>query len=276
MSLGRRTALGLAALLALGGAVALAAQDFPFRGRRARIYSPGEAPRPGFTFCRVFYNQVRYEWMGQGWRTDYPDSDRNFMLRFSQLTTADVAHFENNEPFHAVVTLTDDALFECPFIFMSDVGTLGLSGAEADNLRAYLLKGGFLWVDDFWGEDAWEQWTREIGRVLPPAAYPIVDLPLSHEMLQTLYKVDRVPQVPSIQFWRRSGRSQTSERGQESAEPHLRAIFDERGRIMVVMTHNTDIADGWEREGEDDEFFYLFSPPAYGLGVNVVLYALTH
>lgn len=238
------------------------------------MYAPSQAPQPAFTFCRVAYRSVRREWLGQGWVTDYPDSDHNFTLRFSELTTAPVSRWDDNRVFHAVVSLTDEELYRCPFVFMSDVGSAGLSSEETRALREYLLRGGFLWADDFWGNAAWSYWSTELARVLPE--YAIVDVPLDHPMLRTLYDVPELPQVPSIQFWRRSGRSGTSERGAESAEPHLRAIFDDEGRVLVVMTHNTDIADGWEREGEDDEFFYNFSPAAYGLGINIVLYALTH
>jgi hypothetical protein len=94
-------------------------------------------------------------------------------------------------------------------------------------------------------------------------------------MLHTLFEVPGVPQVPSIQFWRGSDGG-TSERGAETAEPHARTIADERGRVMVLMTHNTDIADSWEREGEDPDFFYRFSPEGYAFAINVVLYAMTH
>jgi hypothetical protein len=103
-----------------------------------------------------------------------------------------------------------------------------------------------------------------------------VDIPSDHSIFQTFFTVREVPQVPSIQFWRRSGGVETSERGSESDEVHFRGIFDERGRLMVIMTHNTDIADGWEREGEDEEFFYRFSIRAYPLGVNIAIYAMTH
>jgi len=257
-------------------AVAVAGQGWDRRGRRAPAFRPSEAAQPGFMFCRLAYSSVRREALGTGWNTDYPDSDRNFMIRFSELTKAEISRWENGEAFHAVVTLADDELFSCPFIFASDVGTAGFSVAEEDRLREYLLKGGFLWVDDFWGRRAWANWEAQIGRVLPRAQYEIVDVQLSHPMLQSLYNVPDFPQVPSIQFWRQSGRSGTSERGGDSAEPHLRAIFDEDGRAMVVMSHNTDIADGWEREGEDDEFFYNFSPAAYGVGINIVLYVLSH
>ncbi len=229
-----------------------------------------------FTFCRIRYRQVRREPLGQGWRTDYPDGDRNLMLRLSQLTTTPIRQTERGEPDHLVLRFNDEELFECPFIFMSDVGTVGLDDEEAERLSAYLLRGGFLWADDFWGYRAWDSWAREIGKALPPDEYPIVDIPAGHLMLNALYEVHEVPQIPSIQFWRWNGRQGTSERGAESAEPHLRGIRDAKGRFMVVMTHNTDIADGWEREGEDDEFFFLFSPKSYALGINIVLYALTH
>ena len=133
-----------------------------------------------------------------------------------------------------------------------------------------------LYVDDFWGPEAWEHWAREIGRVLPPDEYPIVDVPLSDPIFSVAYDVKEIPQIPSIQYWRRSGGDGTSERGEESAVPHFRGIRNQAGQLMVLMTHNTDIADGWEREGESREFFFLFSVKAYPVGINIVLYAMTH
>jgi hypothetical protein len=159
---------------------------------------------------------------------------------------------------------------------MSDVGTAGFTPSQAERLRQYLLRGGILYVDDFWGIRAFEHWKREMGRVLPPESYPIVDVPLDHPIFRSFYTITEVPQIPSIQFWRRSGGTSTSERGFETNEPHFRGIFDEKGRLMVIMTHNTDIADGWEREAEDDEFFYRFSTRAYPLGGNIAIYAMTH
>ncbi|HXV64963.1 MAG TPA: DUF4159 domain-containing protein [Vicinamibacteria bacterium] len=229
-----------------------------------------------FTFARVMYQSVRDEPLGHGWNTDYPNSDVNFMIRLSELTKARVALDGEGMPNHVVVTLTDDALFNYPFIFMSDVGTAGFTEIEAERLRDYLKRGGILYVDDFWGTSAWDHWSREIGRVLPPDEYPIVDIPPDHPVLQMFFTVRKIPQVPSIQFWRRSGGTSTSERGYDSEQPHFRGIFDAERRLMVIMTHNTDIADGWEREGEDDEFFYRFSIRAYPLGVNIAIYAMTH
>ena len=101
-------------------------------------------------------------------------------------------------------------------------------------------------------------------------------MPLSDALFRSLYNVARIPQITSIQFWRRVGGSTTSERGDDSREPHLRAIRDGDGRIMVVMTHNTDIADAWEREAEDRAFFDRFSPDGYAVGINVLLHAMSH
>ncbi len=271
--------LGVIAL-GLGTARLSAAQTIDQRLRVSRQSFGGtegfvDPSGRAFTFCRVAYRQVRREPMGQGWRTDYPDADRNLMLRLSQLTTTPIRTSPQGRPDHLIVELTDDEIFQCPFIFMSDVGTMALNTEEVERLRKYLLRGGFLWVDDFWGEYAWDRWVDEISKALPPTDFPIEDLPAGHMIFSALYNVYEVPQVPSIQYWRRSGGG-TSERGSESAVPHLRSIHDENGRIIVLMSHNTDIADGWEREGEDEEFFLEFSPKAYALGINIILYALTH
>ncbi len=219
------------------------------------------------------YRQVRREANGQGWSTDYPDADHNLPFRLSQLTTANVPYDERENVFHAVVTATDDGLYACPFVFASDVGTARFSEIEAVRLRDYLLKGGALWADDFWGDYAWRNWSIEMERVLP--GHRIEEIPMDHPIFHTLYTVDSIPQIPSIQHWRRSG-MRTSERGFESAVYRMYGIADESGRLMVIMTHNTDIADGWEREGEDDEFFFRFSPNAYAVGINVIMYFMTH
>jgi hypothetical protein len=138
------------------------------------------------------------------------------------------------------------------------------------------MKGGFLWVDDSWGSRAWNFWVGEISRILPPDEFPMFDIPPTHAIMHTLYDVKEVPQVPAISFWRRSG-GQTSERGHDSAQVYFKGVQDAHGRLMVLMTHNTDIADTWEREGEyPREYFDIFSPRGYAIGVNVVLYVMTH
>ena len=239
-------------------------------------YMPRDLPDHNFVVCRLQYTSVRREPSGGGWRTDYPYGEINLTTRLSELTRTPVSRDDDGRPNHYVVRLIDDELFECPFTMASDVGTIGLRPDEAEQLRLYLLKGGFLWVDDFWGEAAWEQWRGELARVLPPSEYPIEDVDLTDPIFRSQFTVTKVPQITNIGFWRRTAGRETSERGEETRTPHFRAIRDHHGRIMVVMTHNTDVADSWEREGEDPEFFYQFSPDGYAVGINVLLHAMTH
>jgi hypothetical protein len=158
---------------------------------------------------------------------------------------------------------------------MTEPGGAFFDDDEAAALRKYLDKGGFLWADDFWGERAWDIFESQIRRALPSGAYPIVDLPLEHPIFHSQMRVDRIPQIPSINFWGGPG-GPTSERGAASAVPHARAILDDHERVMVFITHNTDLGDSFEREGDSRAYFLEFSVPGYALGVNVVLYALTH
>ena len=239
-------------------------------------YPTAGVPSSSFVFCRLQYRQVRAEMMGMGWVTDYPFAEINLMTRLSELTKTPVSFESPQRPNHFVVRMTDDALFDCPFIMASDAGTMGINPAEAARLRDYLLKGGVLWVDDFWGTAAWMHWSREIGRVLPASEYPITDVELSDPLLKSMFEMTHVPQITNIQFWRQVGGQTTSERGADSADVHLRAIRDKNGRIMVLMTHNTDVADAWEREGEDPGFFYQFSADGYALGINVLMHVMTH
>lgn len=270
--------LGIAlGLLALAGAPAHAQYRRMHReGGYAPVFAPDTLFDRGFVFCRLMYESDRREQGGIGWQTDYPYAELNFMTRLAELTTAAVSFEEPKRPTHFVVRPTDPALYRCPFLMATDVGTIFLSPSEVDALRKYFLKGGFLWVDDFWGTAAWIQWQMEIGKVLPPSQFPIVDIPMNHPIFQTPYVLPKMPQITSLQnFYRLGGRS-TSERGADSEVPHLRAIMDEGGRIVVLMSHNTDIGDSWEREGDEYEFFFRFAHDGYALGINALLHALTH
>jgi len=254
--------------------------QFGGRGRdafnAAVLFAPDAPPDRGFAVCRLMYTQVRREPSGGGWRTDFPYGEINLSIRLSELTKTPVSWQAARQPHHYVVRAMDEALFQCPFLLASDVGTVGLRDEEAARLRLYLLKGGFLWVDDFWGTSAWEHWVTELSKVLPPGEFPVEDVPITDPIFQSQFIVTHVPQITNIGFWRRSGGTNTSERGEDSAVPHFRAVRDGHGRIVVVMTHNTDVADSWEREGEDPGFFLQFSPDGYAVGINVLLHAMTH
>ena len=240
-----------------------------------RFGLPPNPPYEGqFTFCRIMFQNAR-DGDGGNWAVDYPRADLNFPFRLEQYTATPVNRDSRGEPRHMVVSLTDDRLFECPFVMMTEVGAAYIDPEEAARLRTYLLKGGFLWADDFWGEYAWQIWVRAISEVLPPDEFPIVDLEPSHPLFHNFFEIREVPQIPSINFWFGSG-GQTSENGADSREPRARAILNDHGRIMVLSTHNTDIGDSWEREGDNREYFDRFATAGYAFGINVYIYAMTH
>jgi hypothetical protein len=265
-------ALALIAVLAL--AATIEAQRRGGRlGPSIRI-ATAESFDGQFQFCRVAFRGNPYG-DGGGWSVDYPRADVNLSIRLSELTKTRVSMTPDGEPNSLVTTLSDESLFRCPFVMMTEVGAVYFDEREAESLRNYLLKGGFLWADDFWGNYAWSAWASEFAKVLSPGQYPTRDLPLDHPLFKQMFVIAKVPQIPSINFWAGSGGS-TSERGADSAEPHARGVFDAHGRMMVLITHNTDIGDSWEREADDPEYFLRFSVDGYAFAVNVLVYALTH
>jgi hypothetical protein len=266
----RRVVLGTVVLVALAVAVQVDAQ----RRRFSSAVLASEEDFDGrFHFCRVVFGAGGG--FGSSWDVDYPRADINLSLRLSELTKTNVSRDANGDPRHLLVRLTDPEMFNCPFIMMTEIGSATFNEREVDRLREYLLKGGFLWADDFWGSGAWEWWEEQIREVLPRDGYPIVDLDLDHALFRAQFVVREVPQIPSINRWVSLGGG-TSERGEDSAVVHTRAILNKDGHIMVLMTHNTDFGDSFEREGDDPTYFLTFSVPGYAFGINTLLYAMTH
>jgi hypothetical protein len=268
--------LALAACVAAATTVEAQFRRGFFRGfGNVRVSTPADVDGT-FQFCRIIFNaDMRGDPQGGTWNVDWPRADINLSVRLSELTKTRVGRSPDGEPTHLLMRLTDDVLFQCPFIMMTEVGSASFNDAEAANLRQYLLKGGFLWADDFWGTYAWQWWEAQMRRVLPAAEYPFVELPRDHPLFHAQFQVTKVPQISSINFWAGSG-GNTSERGADSAEVHVRAILDHKGNIMVVSTHNTDFGDSFEREGDDPEYFRTMSVPGYGFGIDVLVYAMTH
>jgi hypothetical protein len=268
-----RLAIGLTVIVMLAMATIGEAQR---RGGRFARSIPVATPadyQSAFQFCRVAYQSGRGD--GGGWGVDFPQADTNLSIRLSDLTKAPVAFDAEREPHHVVVRLTDDALFQCPFVMMTEVGATYFDDDEVEQLRTYLLKGGFLWADDFWGSYAWQNWERELRKVFPAGQYPIIDLPLDHPIFRTQFVVKKVAQIPNIGHWLGSGGG-TSERGYDSQTATARAILAPNGRVMVLITHNTDFGDSWEREGDDPNYFYAFAVDGYAFGINVVLYSMIY
>jgi hypothetical protein len=226
-----------------------------------------------FVFCRIRF-RGGYEGFGGGWGVDYPRADENLSIRLSELSNAAVNLDKHGSPNYVVIQATEPELFKCPFVALTNHGRAYFGPEEVEALRAYLKKGGFLWADDAWGSYAWEHWLGELRKVLPASEYPLVDLPINHSIFHTLFSAQRIPQIPNIGFYRGTG--QTSEQWEDSRTPHAYALVDLSGRIVVLTTHNTDFGDAYEREGDDPEFFYKFSVEGYAIGINVLLYAMTH
>ncbi|HEY6508239.1 MAG TPA: DUF4159 domain-containing protein [Vicinamibacterales bacterium] len=267
---GRLLAMAVATALVAWLATEVEAQ---FRRGFGNVRRATERDHDGaFHFCRVQFRSGGGD--GGNWSVDWPRADINLTVRLGELTRAHISR-TGGEPNPLVVLLTDDALFQCPFVMMTEVGSIAFNDLEATRLREYVLKGGFVWADDFWGSYAWDWWESQIRQVLPAVDFPIVDLESSHPLFSSQFLIKQTPQIASINFWAGTGGG-TSERGADSAVARSRAILDAQGRIMVLMTHNTDIGDSFEREGDDPQYFMTMSVPGYAYGINTLLYSLTH
>jgi len=231
---------------------------------------PKEFSQDVFTFARIQYDSHGYYRRGRNWDNDFPDCDWNFSARLQQLTSLEV------DPNGRVVRLEDPELFDFPFVYMSNVANMSLSDAEVDALRQYLLNGGFLMADDFWAPRAWAHVRAEMKRVFSDREP--TELSRDHPIFHLVYDLQGIPQVPSIRAWQRGYTFEYWHGDPQGDEgPHFWAYHDDAGRIMALFCHNNDIGDGWEREGENAEYFRDYSERvSYPLGINIVTYALTH
>ena len=230
-----------------------------------------------FSFARIRRDEDHYSSYSAGtWWTDFPDSDLNLSFRLQQMTSLKV------DPDGRVLNLTDADLFDYPWIYMVEPGSLALGSDEVRILRKYLLNGGVLMADDFWGERQWEVFHREIKRVLPEREF--AELPMVHPIFHCVFDLKGPKNSLQTPNYRTGEYSQYNNGvtweyhdGEQCKEVHVRAIQDDKGRIMVIATHNTDNGDGWEREGEYEYFFREFSEKrAYPLGINIIFYLMTH
>lgn len=212
-----------------------------------------ELPNDLFTFARLRYNSGT--WMGQRskWLIDYPDSELNFSYRLQQMTSLQV------NPISAVVDIDPEQIRHYPFIYMIEPGDIWITDDEARILRDYMLNGGFIMVDDFWGIYEWNQFERALKQIFPDRNW--VDLELDHPIFHSVFELKLKPQIPAVGM-AMMGREQgiTYEWNKPGSEtPHYRALYDDKGRMCMIICWNTDLGDGWEEEGTDPWYFREFS-----------------
>lgn len=203
---------------------------------------------------------------GGSWSIDYPEADKHFSFLLSRLSSIDSSPNEN------AVKLSDPELLNLPLIYALEVGAMQLDDDQAEALREYLLAGGFLFIDDFWGSWAWENLVAQMQLVFPDRA--IRDIPATHPIFNLVFDVEDIKQVPNyhngIEF-ERTGKTHE----EDGRRPHVRGIFDDKDRLMVLINFNTDLGDAWEW-ADHPEYPFQFTNYAAKLGVNIVVYAMTH
>jgi hypothetical protein len=215
-----------------------------------------------FFFTRAIYSGGGRRSFGGSWATDFPKADRQFLTIIDRLVDLDVYEREN------AVRLDDPDLRKFPFLYALEVGYMYMTDPEVKGLRDYLLAGGFLMIDDFWGTREWANFESEIKRVLPE--FPIVEMAIDHPVFNTVYNIEEIVQVPNVS---RAQGGPTYQR--DGVVPHVRGIFDADGRLMVIINWNTDIGDAWEW-AESPYYPLRYSTYAIEITVNVIVYAMSH
>ena len=218
--------------------------------------------QPEFVFARLVYSGNRGR--GGSWATDAPEADYKFMYGIRRLSGIRVLEEENP------VRILDPKLFTYPYIYAVEVGYMSLSIPEAEQLREYFDRGGFLHADDFWGLYEKQNFVNQMHKVFPDRE--MEELPLDNEIFHTFFDVNTVMQIPNVRNGCYGGR--TWEQASDT-KPHIYGIKDDNGRLMVVVTYNSDLGDAWEWM---DEPCYpeLFSGQSYRMGLNFIIYAMTH
>lgn len=250
------------------------AREVPTRSVEAPVWeNPRAFAGDVFTFARLRYgNDFRGAGAGGGsWVTDLPDADLNLSFRLQQMTSLKV------DPNGRILRANDPELANYPFLMAAAPGAMVLEADEIEGLRRYLLNGGFFLLTDFWGDREWDYFASTMKRVLP--GHGFVELPLEHPVYHCLFQIRKKNQVPRIGIGldNLASGAATWERGPDGREVHHRAIFDAKGRLMVLALHNSDDSDGWEWEGEDTAYFKTFAEGmAYPLAINVIFYVMTH
>jgi len=226
--------------------------------------APGH-PTAEFHFARLMYSDRSRSYgrgWGRSWEIDRPEAEYHFLQGVSRLTRVETAERSR------ILRLTDDAIFDHPWLYAVEVGDWYLSDEETERLREYLLRGGFMMVDDFHGPNQWLGFTETLNQVFPDR--PIIDIPENDEVLHALYDLDQRIQIYGLRPLRMGV---TYEYG--GIEPHWRGVYDDNGRLMLAINHNMDLGDAWEH-ADTPEYPEPLTALAYRFAVNYVIYAMTH
>ena len=226
-----------------------------------------------FTFARLrFGGDQGFGFRGGGiWDDDSPAADYGITYRLFQVTSLNV------RPGLSYIDITAKDLANYPFVYVAARGRLVLTDDEVSALRNYLLTGGFLMVDDFWGDDQWQRVYEQFKRVFPDREP--VELTLDDPIFHIMFDFKKEPQSPSVMSFlnTRQTYDQGIDYGSKGHEPHYYGIYDDKKRMMVLICHNNHFGDGWEHETEDESYFDTISEPmAYPMFINILVYAMTH
>jgi hypothetical protein len=262
-----RQQLGLAAAI---GLCALLSATVSGSAPGTTVTAP---PPPEFRFARLAYNDSAAMGgfgggfgRGQSWRTDAPEAEQHLLTGIRRLTR--ISTLDPDRDDLIAVRPGDPDIFEYPFIYGVEVGRWYLSDEEAANLREYLLRGGFMIVDDFHGSIQWEGFMESMRRVFPDR--DVVEIPDAHEVFHVLYDLDQKVQIPGV-YALMSGRTYE----QDGVDPHWRGVFDDQGRLMVVINFNMDLGDAWEH-ADTPEYPQPLTALAYRFAISYAIYAMSH
>ncbi|MBS1792134.1 MAG: DUF4159 domain-containing protein [Acidobacteria bacterium] len=237
--------------------------DFSEEGRINRNSRHTSRPHGEYTFARLIYESNGWRRM---WTTDYPKADEQFIVGLRDWVRSGLAI--SDDPIS--VSMQDPKIFKYPFVYAVEPGFMELSEDDAAKLREYLLRGGLLMLDDFWGEYEWQNVQEQVRKIFPE--YTIKELPLDHPLFHCYFDIDEVVQVPNVDNIIYRGR--TDEKG--GVVPHYEAVVnDEDGRVMIFIARNADNGDAWEWIDEP-RYPLKYGLAAYRLGMNVIVYSMTH
>ncbi|MBV8859531.1 MAG: DUF4159 domain-containing protein [Acidobacteria bacterium] len=243
------------------------------RRRAPRAPGPVQMGRAGasepvgeFTFMRTIYRTLSTygpRW-GAAWSTDYPNADDNFSVGLREWAGTNL----NVSMRPVQVEIMDEHLFDYPLIYFVEPGHMELNEEEAARLREYVARGGFMFFDDFWGSVEWANVTEQLKKVFPDLEPQ--ELPLTHPIFHSYLDITEAVQVPNIY---NAQRGVTSEK--DGFVPYYMGIVDKRGRLVAFFSRNSDLGDAWEWIN-DPRYPVKYGLAAYKVGINVVIYAMSH